>query len=192
MSMLNIAKRLDNKDVKRKAPVKRDPATESKCAKKSITKNELKEMIREMLKEELSKSKELKEAYIPYDSAFYFEDLDISLNAVMDFARSIVYSLVSDPEEAEALSDWAEANDSWNSEEYAALCDLIGDALEGANYHDEVDTYMRSNNTFPYWISSGMRPTEHKIVNDLIKECKTEDQKKKALWNAINSLVLEL
>ena len=157
-----------------------------------ITKSELKQMIREALRQELSKSKKLKEAYVAYDSDFYFEDLDISLNAVMDFARRIVNSLVSDPDEAEALADWAEANDGWNADEYAALSDLIGDALEGANYHYDVDTYMRSNNTFPYWISDRMRPAEHKIVDDLVKECKTEDQKREALWKAINFLVLEL
>lgn len=154
-----------------------------------MTKKELKELIRECLREELSAHTRLKEAYAPYDADFYFEDLDISVNAVMSFARAIVYSLVSDPDEAEALSDWAAA-DGWNADEQAALSDLIGDALEGANYHDYVDIYM--HDTIPYWISDKTRASERPIVDQLVAACVTDDQKKDALWKAINSLVLEL
>ena len=154
-----------------------------------MKKSELRQMIREMLHEELSKEK-LTEACTVLDPGFYFEDLDVSIYAIMHFARRLVNQLVNDPAEAEALYTWAVGYES-TDEELIALSDMIGDALEGANYHDEVHKYMRSD-PFPYFWSFRANSYEKATMDKLFTECKTDDEKRRALMLAINQLVLEI
>lgn len=89
--------------------------------------------------------KELKEAYVA--GSFDFES-NVDYYGAIYCARELVYSLVKDPRSAAKL--YREfADDSIATEELDMICDLIGDALEGANYYDDADDYMR-NNPIPY------------------------------------------
>jgi hypothetical protein len=97
--------------------------------------------------------------------------------------------MVNDPRSATRLYNRAvkEGSDHWNEDEFPALCDLIVDALEAANYHEYVDDYMRSNHTFPYCDSFKASTSDKAKIDNLIASCKTSADRLRVLWEAINA-----
>lgn len=128
--------------------------------------------------------KELKETYIA--RSFDFES-EVDYYGAIYCARELVYSLVKDPKSAAKL--YREfADDSIATEELDMICDLIGDALEGANYYDDADDYMR-NNPIPYWKSERATDAEKTTIDGVIATCKTRAQKTQLLMDAVQATI---
>ncbi len=128
-------------------------------------------------------SKTLNEAYV-LDS-FDFES-EVDYYGAVYCARELVYELVDDPRSAARLSNWAQGYSNWSLEELCVLDDMIGDALEGANYHEDVFDYMRSD-PFPYWHSEKVSTSDKAKIDSLITKCKTIRDKRLLLWDAIHA-----
>lgn len=127
---------------------------------------------------------DLEEAYTHY--SFDFET-ELDYYGAIYCARELTYSLVYDPKTAAQLYNHAIKAGDWDPEELAALGDLIGDALEGANYHNDVFDYARSYNQFPYWKSSRVSSVDKAKINDLLAKYKTATDRYWLLWEAINA-----
>lgn len=107
--------------------------------------------------------------------------------AQMYIAREIVYSLVDDAESAQKLSAWG---DSLEFDEQVALDSLIADALEGANEHEAMMDYL-DDRTLPITLSTKVTNATKQAMDNILANCKTEQQKLDVLFIAINRLVLD-
>jgi hypothetical protein len=125
----------------------------------------------------------LEEAYTHY--SFDFET-EVDYYGAIYCARELTYSLVYDPKTAARLYNYAVKND-WDEEEIPALGDLIGDALEGANYHQDIDDYARSVDPFPYWKSTNVSSSDKAKIDALLAKYKATTDRRWLLWEAINA-----
>lgn len=113
-----------------------------------------------------------------------------NLNSAVYVAVELTYSLVYNAQTALRLYKWAETTGFTNGE-LLALDDLIANALEGANEHDAMKDYCHSNINFPISWAWSISDNDTKLMDELIKSCKTVQQKRQLLFIAINVVLSE-
>jgi len=119
----------------------------------------------------------------------YQDDLTDEPEKAMYIAREITYPFAYDATSAAELYGWG-VDFGLEEDELLALDSLIADALTGANEHEAALAYMHDKG-LPVTISFKINNADKKVADEMIAKCKTDDEKKKLLFTAINCLVLD-